>query len=76
LALGYTAVAIAGAAFYIDYTMGWEKTKYATFWAVLFYFAINSVLTYWIWAVEKGQVFVGELDGAKVSVERLVFLTF
>ena len=69
LALGYTAVAIAGAAFYMDYTMGWEKTKYATLWAVLVYFVLNSVLTYWIWGVEKGQIFIGELDNVKVCLE-------
>ncbi|MCJ1449809.1 hypothetical protein MMC28_000137 [Mycoblastus sanguinarius] len=62
LALGYTAVLIAATTFYADYQLGWEKTKAGTFWAVLIYFILNGALTFWIWGVEKGQVFVGELE--------------
>ena len=67
LALGYTAVIIAGAAFYADWKLGWDATKYWTFWAVLVYFALNGVLTVWIWGVEKGVVFRGEIDHAFVG---------
>jgi len=66
LALGYTAVVIAAVTFYFDYRLGWDKTKGWTLWAVLAYFILNSGLTYWIWAVEKGKVFVGEKNGAQV----------
>ena len=62
LALGYTAVTIAGATFYADWKLGWEATKYWTFWAVLVYFLLNGILTVWIWGVEKGTVFRGEID--------------
>ena len=62
LALGYSAVLIAAITFYADYKLGWDKTKAATFWAVLVYFTLNGGLTFWIWAVEKGKVFTGEMD--------------
>ncbi len=61
LALGYSAVIIAATTFYADYKLGWDKTKYWTFWAVLVYFTLNGVLTFWIWGVEKGKVFTGEV---------------
>lgn len=67
LALGYTAVTIAGILFYADWKLGWDATKAATFWAVIAYFTINSVLTVWIWLVEKGKVYTGELNGTLVS---------
>lgn len=68
LGLGYTAVVIAAVTFYADYKLGWDATKQGTFWAVIGYFILNSALTYWIWAVEKGKVFVGERDnGASVG---------
>ncbi len=66
MALGYTAVVIAAVTFYFDYRLGWDKTKGWTLWAVVAYFILNSGLTYWIWAVEKGKVFVGEKNGAQV----------
>jgi len=67
LALGYVAVAIAGALFYADWKLGWDATKPYTLFAVVVYFALNSAFTYWIWFVEKGAVFVGKRDGVKVS---------
>jgi len=66
LALGYVAVAIAAATCYFDYTLGFEKTKTYTLWAVIAYFVINGAFTYWIWGVEGGKVFVGELKGTKL----------
>lgn len=60
LVLGYTAVAIAGATFYVDRKLGWEATRAP--WvlaAVISYFVLNSILTIWIWAVEAGEVFRG-----------------
>jgi hypothetical protein len=60
LALGFFAVAIAAATFYVDRVLGWEAAKAP--WvlvAVISYFIINSALTYWIWAVQAGEVFRG-----------------
>ena len=67
LALGYAAVIIAGATFYADWKLGWDATKYWTFWAVLVYFTLNGVLTVWIWGVEKGTVFRGEINHASAG---------
>ncbi|KAF2088133.1 hypothetical protein K490DRAFT_19524, partial [Saccharata proteae CBS 121410] len=69
LALGYTAVAIAGILFYFDYRFGWEATKAYTAPAVLAYFLINSAFAYWTYFVEKGTVYVGESsDGRRLSI--------
>ncbi|KAL8972370.1 MAG: hypothetical protein Q9183_000596 [Haloplaca sp. 2 TL-2023] len=68
LALGYSAVVIAGVTFYADHKLGWDATKYWTFWAVLAYFTLNGALTYWVWGVEKGKVFEGQLNGATISM--------
>ncbi|KAA6409981.1 MAG: microsomal signal peptidase subunit [Lasallia pustulata] len=72
LALGYTAVIVSAITFYCDYQLGWDATKAYTLWAVLAYFALNSALTYWIWAVERGTVFVGERQGTQVSISSSV----
>jgi len=59
--LGYSAVAIAAFTFYADRKLGWEATTSP--WviaAVSSYFILNTVLTYWIWAVEAGEVFRGK----------------
>lgn len=61
LVLGYAAVAIAGFTFYADRMLKWEATRSP--WilaAVASYFILNSLLTYWIWAVEAGEVFRGK----------------
>ncbi|KAJ9495162.1 signal peptidase complex subunit spc2 [Exophiala xenobiotica] len=65
LILGYTAVIIAGVLFYADYKLGWDATKAYTGPACLAYFVLNSALTYWIWAVEAGTVFVGTREGGQ-----------
>ena len=70
LALGYSAVIIAAVTFAADYQFGWDATKAGTFWAVLVYFALNGVLTLWIWGVEKGVVYSGEHDGVSVHILR------
>ncbi|KAN0084793.1 putative signal peptidase [Elaphomyces granulatus] len=60
LVLGYSAVAIAGATFYADRMLGWDATVAP--WviiAVIAYFTLNSILSYWTWAVEAGEVFQG-----------------
>ena len=67
LALGFSAVAIAGSTFYYDYTLGFDKTKVMTLYAVIAYFVINTVLTWWIWGMEGGKVYVGSKDGVTVS---------
>ncbi|KIW51051.1 hypothetical protein PV05_09806 [Exophiala xenobiotica] len=65
LILGYTAVIIAGVLFYADYKLGWDATKAYTGPACVAYFVLNSALTYWIWAVEAGTVFVGTREGGQ-----------
>ncbi|EPS31518.1 hypothetical protein PDE_06473 [Penicillium oxalicum 114-2] len=68
--LGYSAVAIAAGTFYADRKLGWEATTSP--WiiiAVVTYFALNSVLTFWIWAVEAGEVFNGKRkSGETISI--------
>jgi hypothetical protein len=72
--LGYTAVAIAAATFYVDRKLGWEATQAP--WvsvAVVSYFLLNSILTYRIWAVEAGEVFRGtRKSGETVCLLHLV----
>lgn len=69
LVLGYTAFAVCAATFYWDYKLGFEDTKYYTAAAVALYTCINGALTFWIWAVEKGIVYVGtSKDGRKVRM--------
>lgn len=67
LALGYSAVVVAATTFCADYKLGWDRTKYWTFWAVLAYFTLNGALTIWIWGVEKGRVFTGGIDHPSVG---------
>jgi len=68
LAVGYSAVLIAGALFWADWKLGWDATKGYTLPACVAYFLLNGFLTYWIWAVESGTVFVGVREGGqKVS---------
>lgn len=74
LVLGYTAVAIAGATFYVDRRLGWEATRAP--WvlvAVIAYFVLNSILTYWVWAVEAGEIFRGTRKTGE-TVRLLVFI--
>lgn len=66
LAVGFTACAICATTFYYDYTLGFEKTKHLTIYAVVAYFTLNTFLTWWMWWVEGGKVFVGQRDGVKV----------
>jgi hypothetical protein len=63
LALGYSAVAIAGALFYFDWKHGWDASKAYTGPAVAVYFVLNMAFSYWMWGVEKGCVFEGEGRG-------------
>ena len=65
LALGYTAVVIAGVLFYADWKLGWDATKAYTAPACVVYFVLNGFLTYWIWAVEAGTVFSGVREGGQ-----------
>jgi hypothetical protein len=66
LALGYAAVAIAGALFYADWKLGWDVTRPYTLPAVVAYALLNGAFTYWMFVVEKGVVYVGERKGTKV----------
>ncbi|KAK4945256.1 signal peptidase complex subunit spc2 [Elasticomyces elasticus] len=65
LILGYTAVTIAGILFYADWKLGWDATKAYTAPACIAYFVLNGALTYWIWAVEAGTIFVGTREGGQ-----------
>lgn len=65
LALGYSAVLIAGALFALDYRYGWDVTKPYTLPACVAYFALNGALTVWIFAVERHLLFDGTADGGK-----------
>lgn len=56
---------IAGILFYADYKLGWDATKAYTGPACVAYFVLNGLLTYWIWAVEAGTVFVGTREGGQ-----------
>lgn len=66
LALGYSAVVIAGVLFYFDWKLGWEATKTYTAPAVIAYFLLNGAFSYWLWFVEKGVVYEGEGKTGKV----------
>lgn len=66
LAIGYSAFIICAATFYWDYKIGFEETKYYTAAAVAVYTILNGALTFWIWGVEKGTVYVGTKGGRKV----------
>jgi hypothetical protein len=66
LALGYSAVLIAGALFYFDWKFGWEASKPYTAAAVVAYFVLNGAFSYWLWFVEKGVVYEGEGKTGKV----------
>ncbi|KAH7354809.1 microsomal signal peptidase 25 kDa subunit-domain-containing protein [Rhexocercosporidium sp. MPI-PUGE-AT-0058] len=69
LALGYSAFAICAATFYWDYKLGFDNTKYYTAVAVLLYTLLNGILTFWIWGVEKGTVYIGtNAAGDKIQV--------
>jgi RsiW-degrading membrane proteinase PrsW (M82 family) len=79
LALGFTAVLIAAGTFYFDYTLGWEATKKGTLWAVIGYFIVNALLSLWIWLVEQGCIYKGDLKGTKVrnqKARRIIQLSF
>ncbi|KAL6230409.1 hypothetical protein BDW75DRAFT_234427 [Aspergillus navahoensis] len=72
--VGYSAVAIAAFTFYADRKLGWEATTSP--WviaAVGSYFILNSLLTYWIWAVEASEVFRGKRkSGETISIRSSV----
>jgi hypothetical protein len=76
LLLGYSAVTLAGVAFYIDYKYGWEATLPWILPAVVVYFALNGALTLWIWLVEAGQVFEGTRAGGEKVRSGLDWLDF
>ncbi|KAG0127996.1 signal peptidase complex subunit 2 [Tuber indicum] len=68
LVLGFSAVIIAGGTFYYDYTLGFDKTKVMTLYAVIAYFVANTILTWWIWGMESGKVYVGSKDGVTITI--------
>ncbi|KAH8150409.1 uncharacterized protein LAJ45_05620 [Morchella importuna] len=68
LVIGFAACAIAGVTFYYDWTAGFEAVKGGTLYAVIAYFILNTALTFWIWLVEGGTIYVGEKDGVKITI--------
>ncbi|KAG4438067.1 hypothetical protein IFR05_006433 [Cadophora sp. M221] len=69
LALGYSAFAICAATFYWDYKLGFDSTKHYTALAVLIYTLLNGILTFWIWGVEKGTIYIGtNAAGDKIQI--------
>jgi hypothetical protein len=68
LALGYSAVIIAGALFYFDWKFGWEASKPYTAPAVVAYFILNTAFSFWLWVVEAGTVYEGEGKTGKVGL--------
>ncbi|PGH33611.1 hypothetical protein GX50_03600 [[Emmonsia] crescens] len=65
LILGYVAVTISGALFYVDRQLGWKISQEWTIAAVVVYFVLNFAFTVWIWLVEAGQVFEGSREGGE-----------
>ncbi|PVH87572.1 SPC25-domain-containing protein [Cadophora sp. DSE1049] len=69
LALGYSAFIICAATFYWDYKLGFDSTKYYTAIAVAIYTLLNGALTFWIWGVEKGTIYIGTNSaGDKIQI--------
>ncbi|KAF3938441.1 hypothetical protein ABW19_dt0202598 [Dactylella cylindrospora] len=71
LALSLLACLTAAATFYLDYTLGFDKTKSFTLYACIAYFLINTVLTIWLYFVESSTIYVGSHDpsGVKLKIE-------
>jgi len=65
LAVGYFAVVVSAVTFYADWKLGWDATKDYLIGACGLYFVLNSLLTFWIWKVEAGEVFVGVRQGGQ-----------
>jgi hypothetical protein len=59
LALGYSALLLAGACFVWDWKLGFDSTKYLTAAAVALYTLVNGALTLWVLYVERGTVYEG-----------------
>ena len=68
LAIGFSACAIAAGAFYYDFQVGFEASKTVMLYAVISYYVLNTLLTFWILWVETGAVYIGERNGLKVCV--------
>ncbi len=68
LAIGYAAAIIGAATFYFDWKLGFEKTKFWTAWAVAAYCLLNGAFSYWIFFVEKGVIYNGDLNGRQVCL--------
>ncbi|KAK9463345.1 microsomal signal peptidase 25 kDa subunit [Lipomyces oligophaga] len=68
LGLGFTAVAVAGAVGYYDSKFGFEAAKQVTTIGVIIYFVLNSLLTLWVWLVEKRIIFVGKKAEETISL--------
>ncbi|PQE12774.1 microsomal signal peptidase 25 kDa subunit protein [Rutstroemia sp. NJR-2017a BBW] len=69
LAIGYTSFLVCAACFGWDYTYGFDATKSYTAIAVLIYFVLNSILTFWIFYIEKGIIYIGTSPDKKHIIE-------
>ncbi|KAF8534562.1 signal peptidase complex subunit 2 [Trichophaea hybrida] len=67
LAIGFSACSIAAITFYYDYIYDFHRTEQYTLYAVIAYMALNTLLTWWMWRVEGGTVYVGECNGIKCT---------
>ncbi|BFZ63939.1 hypothetical protein YB2330_005076 [Saitoella coloradoensis] len=73
LAIGYLAAAIIALTAFNDYKKGFTPAKSHTLIGVVLYFVLNTVLTLWMFFVEKGTVYVGSdhTKGKNIKVESL-----
>jgi len=68
LAIGFSACAIAAGAFYYDFQVGFEASKTVMLYAVISYYVLNTLLTFWILWVETGAVYIGERNGLRIKI--------
>ncbi|KAK4170127.1 microsomal signal peptidase 25 kDa subunit-domain-containing protein [Cladorrhinum sp. PSN259] len=69
LAIGYSAFLLCAACFGWDYKYGFDNTKTYTAVAVAIYTVLNSILTFWIFYVEKGTVYEGTSPSGKTTIK-------
>ncbi|OAA60979.1 Signal peptidase complex subunit 2 [Niveomyces insectorum RCEF 264] len=68
LALGYSALALAGACFLWDWKLGFDATKVYSAAAVAVYLVLNAALTAWARYVEGATVYVGTAPDGQTTV--------
>lgn len=68
LLLGYVGVVAAALAGGYDYKVGFERAKPYTTLGVATYFLFYGAMNLWQWFVERGTVYVGTKDDARIVV--------